>query len=166
MTGSRSGPTGGHETWIERQIREATERGEFDDLPGAGRPLRGLDDPDPDWWVRRKMAAEGIDAGDALPPALLLRRERAAFPESLAEVSNEDAVRELLRDYNRRVLEERRRPTFGQMPPVLAPTVEVDEIVEQWRQLQARRQRPTTPDVTDNADRDPGRRRRWWSRRR
>ena len=30
MTGSRSGPTGGHETWIERQIREATERGPVD----------------------------------------------------------------------------------------------------------------------------------------
>ena len=39
---------------MERAIREAQERGEFDDLPGAGKPLADLGDPDdPMWWVRR-----------------------------------------------------------------------------------------------------------------
>jgi hypothetical protein len=33
------------EDWIERQIREAQERGAFDDLPGAGKPIPGLDRP-------------------------------------------------------------------------------------------------------------------------
>ncbi|MEV0587999.1 DUF1992 domain-containing protein [Nonomuraea sp. NPDC050310] len=28
-------------TWIDRQIREATERGEFDNLPGTGKPIPG-----------------------------------------------------------------------------------------------------------------------------
>ena len=27
------------ESWIDQQIREAQERGEFDNLPGKGRPL-------------------------------------------------------------------------------------------------------------------------------
>jgi DnaJ family protein C protein 28 len=27
------------ESWIDQQIREAQERGQFDDLPGAGRPI-------------------------------------------------------------------------------------------------------------------------------
>jgi DnaJ family protein C protein 28 len=27
------------ESWIDQQIREAQERGQFDDLPGAGRPM-------------------------------------------------------------------------------------------------------------------------------
>ncbi|GAT83553.1 molecular chaperone DnaJ [Streptomyces sp. F-3] len=27
------------ESWVDRQIREAQQRGEFDRLPGAGRPL-------------------------------------------------------------------------------------------------------------------------------
>jgi DnaJ family protein C protein 28 len=27
------------ESWIDQQIREAQERGEFDDLPGSGKPL-------------------------------------------------------------------------------------------------------------------------------
>ena len=46
----------------------------------------------------------------------------------MSSTSNEDAVRELLRDYNRRVLEERRRPTFGQMPPVLADDDGQDDV--------------------------------------
>ena len=35
-----------YESWIDRQIREAIERGAFDDLPSAGKPLRL--DPDED----------------------------------------------------------------------------------------------------------------------
>jgi hypothetical protein len=31
------------ETWADRQIREAEERGEFDDLPGKGKPIPDLD---------------------------------------------------------------------------------------------------------------------------
>ena len=38
---------------VERQIREAMDRGEFDNLPGAGKPIPDLDAPyDPSWWVR------------------------------------------------------------------------------------------------------------------
>lgn len=151
----------GHESWIERQIREATERGEFDGLPGAGRPLRGLDDPDPDWWVRRKLAAEGLDAGDALPPALQLRREAASYPEALVDVRSEADVRELLRDYNHRVLEERRRPSFGRAAPVLAPTIDVDDMVEHWRALRAARAAVDPP--APAAAPGPGRS-RWWTR--
>ena len=42
------------ESPVEKAIREAQERGEFDDLPGAGKPLKDLGDPDdPLWWLRR-----------------------------------------------------------------------------------------------------------------
>jgi len=41
------------ESFIDRQIREAMERGEFDDLPGAGKPIPGAGRPyEPNWWVR------------------------------------------------------------------------------------------------------------------
>ena len=42
----------GYESWVDRQIREAEERGAFKDLPGAGKPLKNLDTHDPDWWSR------------------------------------------------------------------------------------------------------------------
>ncbi len=43
------------ESWIDRQIREAMERGAFDNLPGAGRPL-DLDTSE-DWWIKAKIRA-------------------------------------------------------------------------------------------------------------
>lgn len=128
-----------HEGWIDKQIREATERGEFDDLPGAGKPLRGLDDPDPDWWIKGMLEREGLDASDAMPPVLQLRREAAGYPDSLADETSEANVRELLRDYNARVLDERRRPSLGPVSRPVAPTVDVEEMVLAWRELRAQR---------------------------
>lgn len=41
------------ESVAERQIRAAAERGEFDDLRGAGKPIPGLDKGyDPNWWAK------------------------------------------------------------------------------------------------------------------
>jgi len=42
---------------VERQIVEAQERGEFDDLPGKGRPLDLTENPfaDPEWRVAYKI---------------------------------------------------------------------------------------------------------------
>lgn len=40
---------------VEKQIEEAIARGEFDHLPGRGKPLPQGDDG-PGWWARRKMA--------------------------------------------------------------------------------------------------------------
>lgn len=42
---------------VERQIAEAQERGEFDDLPGKGKPLNLTENPfaDPDWRVAYKI---------------------------------------------------------------------------------------------------------------
>jgi hypothetical protein len=42
------------------KIRSAIERGEFDRLPGLGRPLWFDDSDDPDWWIRRKLRDEEI----------------------------------------------------------------------------------------------------------
>ena len=40
-------------TWIDEIIRAAQEKGEFDDLPGTGKPLPGAGTKDDDlWWVR------------------------------------------------------------------------------------------------------------------
>ena len=154
--------TPSHEGWIDRQIREAIDRGEFDDLPGAGKPLRGLDDRDPDWWVKRMMEREGLDSSDALPPVFQLRREHAAFPGSLVDVATEEGVREILRDYNARVLAELRRPTFGPASPPIAPRADVEVLVEQWRQLRVQ----LAPTPTDEGAPEPPSPRRpsWWRR--
>ncbi|HEY6743989.1 MAG TPA: DUF1992 domain-containing protein [Lapillicoccus sp.] len=152
------------EGWVDRQIREARERGDFDNLPGAGKPLGDLGDPnDPDWWVRNYIEREKLDISGALPTPLALRKEAASFPESLADVRSEVQVREILEDFNHRVKIDRLRPAVGNLPPLLARTVDVDEVVEQWRELRSAVAPPTTPaPVADEpvSTRGPG----WWRR--
>lgn len=152
------------ESPVEKAIREAQERGEFDNLPGAGKPLKDLGDPDdPMWWLRRYVEREELDMTGALPPALQLRKEAAGYPESLTDLRTEAAVREVLEDFNRRVRRERLRPPDPGMPQLLAPTVDVDEMVEGWRALRAASQPPVVDSpVTYGKARS---RRRWWRRR-
>lgn len=115
------------ENWIDRQIREAMERGEFDDLPGAGRPLQLSDDPD--WWIRAKIARENLEP--LLPTPLALRREVANIDATVAEVPTEDEVRAVATDLNRRIRESYLRPTVG--PSIVVGLVDVEAVVQRWR---------------------------------
>ncbi len=116
-----------YESWIDRQIREAQERGEFDNLPGAGKPLQ-LDD-DPDWWIKAKIARENLQP--LLPTPLALRREVEQLPETLADARTEAEVRERVEDLNRRIRESYLRPQAG--PRVVVGIVDVEVAVERWR---------------------------------
>jgi hypothetical protein len=118
-----------YESWVERQIREAQERGAFDNLPGAGKPIPGLQDADPNWWVKGLLEREKIPA--PLPPALALRKEVQDLPETLRDCRSEAAVREIVDDLNGRILAQRRRPPDG--PPVFVRTVDADKAVADWR---------------------------------
>lgn len=118
-----------HESWIDRQIREATERGEFDNLPGAGKPLELRDTHDPDWWLKGLVEREKISG--VLPPALALRQEAAAMEAELDTEASEVGVRRILADFNARVVAARRQLSGG--PPVITPTYDVEETVEAWR---------------------------------
>jgi hypothetical protein len=126
--------------YVENVIAQAIRRGEFDDLPGAGKPLEGLGrSHDPDWWIRRKIEREQLTGLG--PPALLLRSEHAELERRLDALPSAAAVREYLDDFNRRVVEARRQLQGG--PPVVTPTRDVDGEVRAWteRRDAARRAR-------------------------
>ncbi|MCO5307854.1 MAG: DUF1992 domain-containing protein [Austwickia sp.] len=125
------------ESWVEKQIRQAQERGEFDNLPGAGKPLDLGNPDDPDWWIKRFIAREGIDTAQPLHPTLALRREAKTYPAALADIRDEAQVREIVRDFNRRVVEDRLRPVRGAAMPPVAPRLDVQEMVDAWRELRA-----------------------------
>lgn len=43
----------------DNRIRQAMEEGQFDDLPGLGRPIPDIDEPyDPEWWIKKWMRRE------------------------------------------------------------------------------------------------------------
>ena len=116
------------------------------------------------WWLRRYVEREQLDMTAALPPALQLRKEAASYPQALADLRTEAAVRRVLEDFNQRVRRERLRPPDPGMPQLLAPTVDVDAMVEGWRALRAASQpAEVDPSVTTGEARV---RRRWWRRRR
>jgi hypothetical protein len=126
----------------ENAIQQAIRRGDFDDLPGAGKPLEGLSDRhDPDWWIRRKIQTEQLTGLG--PPALLLRTEHAEFAERVDALAREDAVREYVEDFNRRVIEARRQLLGG--PPVVTPTHDVEAEVTAWRERRAARSAAASP---------------------
>src|ERR1700754_3838742 len=107
------------ETWIERQIREAQKEGKFDNLPGAGKPIPGLDQPfTAERWARDWIQREGGDTRALLSPLLILRRERARLRETIGDIATEPAVREVVRQFNLVLLEEYRRPMNGPLIPV------------------------------------------------
>ncbi|MBV8719293.1 MAG: DUF1992 domain-containing protein [Chloroflexi bacterium] len=58
------------ESAIDKQIREAEERGDFDNLPGKGKPLR-LDNWDAEWGMAYHVLK---NAGETLP-WIALRKE-------------------------------------------------------------------------------------------
>jgi hypothetical protein len=140
--------------YVEVTIQQAIRRGEFDDLPGAGKPIPDLGSShDPDWWIRRKIRSEQLTGLG--PPALRLRVENTELEARLDELSREEDVRELLEDFNRRVIEARRQLLGG--PPVITPTRDVEAEVAAWAGRRAERAEKA-PDAAPP-------RRRWWRRR-
>ena len=124
--------------YVELAIQQAVRSGDFDDLPGAGKPIPGLGVPHhPDWWIRRKIEREQLTGLG--PPALTLRAENAALDERLDATASERVVRDLLDDFNRRVIEARRQLQGG--PPVVTPTRDVEAEVDRWRERREARQR-------------------------
>jgi hypothetical protein len=145
---------------VETAIQQAMRRGEFDDLPGAGKPIPGLGEThDPDWWIRRKIETEQLTGLG--PPALMLRVEAVELESRLDELAREDDVREALDDFNRRVIEARRQLLGG--PPVVTPTRDVDAELTAWRERRDARLAGSQPQ--ERTDAASGRRRPWWRRR-
>jgi Domain of unknown function (DUF1992) len=129
----RKPPGIGFETWVERQIREATERGEFDNLPGAGKPIADLDKPhDELWWIRQKLRREHLSY---LPPTIALRKQAEDALLAASRAGSEDQVRRIVAAINRKILEGNRKAASGP-PPNLMP-FDVDRVVRTWREGQA-----------------------------
>jgi hypothetical protein len=146
-------------SWVDRQVSEAEERGAFDNLPGAGKPIsrRGGTDA----WLQDYLRREGVSADDLLPTPLRLRKEVERLTETVQDLRSEDEVREVVKGLNRRIAEWRRIPDG---PPVYVRLVDEEATVARWREA---RRRPLSPVPPARPHPDPPpRRSRWWRRRR
>jgi hypothetical protein len=152
------------DTWIDQQINEAAERGAFDNLPGAGKPLPDRGDEDfGQSWLREYVKKEGVEIAELLPPPLKLRKQAELLALRVPGLRSAQEVREAVADLNRQIMDWRRIPVG---PPIFVPLVDEKEMVARWRDAQ-----PVTPTPAQEEEEAAGRdprgpvRRRWWRRR-
>ena len=116
--------------YVDLQIQQAMARGDFDNLPGAGKPIQGLgSEHDPDWWVKQLIEREKVTG--VLPPALQLRKDDAELDARLDQLPTAAEVREEVEEFNARVIKARYTPVDG--PPLITQPRAVDAEVDAWR---------------------------------
>jgi hypothetical protein len=151
------------QTWVDLQVRQAMDRGDFDDLPGAGKPIPDLGEShDPDWWIKKLVERENVAL---LPPSVALRKEDAELDGSLDRFNTEAEVRHHVEDFNQRVVAARYRLPEG--PPLVTMPRDVDEAVAGWRERRtarlAEQRRKARAALAEQRAAKPSTR-RWWRR--
>jgi len=149
--------------WVDQQLRVAMERGDFDNLPGAGKPIKDLGTQhDPDWWLKRLIEREQITG--VLPPALQLRKDDAELDAKLDRHTAESEIRREVEEFNARVMKARYTPVDG--PPLVTMPRDVEDEVVRWRErLRERRDAARArSDVRREAAPPEPARKRWWRR--
>ncbi|AYF78493.1 DUF1992 domain-containing protein [Nocardia yunnanensis] len=145
------------ESWIDKQVREAAERGEFDNLKGAGQPIPpGATDENS--WLRSYLKREGATADALLPEAIILRRERERIHDTVRDLHSEREVRALVTALNERIVDYLRMPTG---PHVSLGPVKTDEVVATWRTHREKARAARTPAAAPHRPRVE---RPWWRR--
>lgn len=143
------------QTWVDLQVRRAMERGDFENLPGYGKPIEGLGaEHDPDWWLKKLVERERIAV---LPPSLALRKEDAELDDALDRLASEAQVREHVEDFNARVI--RARYSLPDGPPLITMPRDVEATVAAWKERYAARRA-----AARTGPAAPARRRHWWNR--
>ncbi|MFN8192982.1 MAG: DUF1992 domain-containing protein [Nocardioidaceae bacterium] len=149
--------------WVELQLQEAVERGDFEDLPGFGKPIENLGSQhDPDWWLKKLVEREHITG--VLPPALQLRKDDAELDARLDQLSREDEVRREVEEFNDRVRAAFWQPLGG--PPLLTRERDLEATVDAWRRRRAERDARLRDSAADPPPERPRRRGLPWRRRR
>jgi hypothetical protein len=121
-------PSDKWESLADQRIRRAIEAGEFDDLPGAGRPIPGDDKPPEEmWWLRQLLRREGLSV---LPPTLATRVLAEKTMAAVRVAADESTVQRLVETLNQRIREADSSMTAG--PPSTVGRFDVDEIVRRW----------------------------------
>ena len=150
---------------VESALDRAIRRGDFDDLPGLGKPLIGLHSSnDPDWWIKQKLDSEDISG--VAPAAFQLRKENAVLEDTIDAFSTETDVRVYLAGFNDRVREAVMDLRDG--PPVFTPPRDVEKEVAAWRRRRNVKKNDSGTEAEPGEDstypKSVDSPRRWWHR--
>lgn len=116
-------------SWIDEQVERAQRDGAFDNLPGAGKPLKDLDRPyNEDWWLREFLEREQLSV---TPEPIELRTRIDALRAEAAKMTDEREVRRRFVAMNSLIARLNAIPSPDALVPV-APA-DIDEEVRAWR---------------------------------
>jgi hypothetical protein len=87
---------------VERKIREAVEKGEFDNLPGKGKPLVLEDDSHVPEDLR--IAYRILKNADCLPPEIQEKKEIMQMEDLLASIPDDLERYKLIKKINYRIM--------------------------------------------------------------
>ncbi|MER7334264.1 MULTISPECIES: DUF1992 domain-containing protein [unclassified Micromonospora] len=119
------------EATVEARIRAAQEQGEFDNLPGMGKPIPGRGEPyDESWWIKSFLEREKLPTDLLLPTPLQLRRRVEQVPDEVRDLPTEESVRAFVADLNAQIISWLRTPTG---PRVAVRPVNADDVVRRWQ---------------------------------
>ena len=120
-------------TLAEERIAAARAEGQFDNLPGFGKPIPGIDEPHDDlWWVKDKLKREQLSS---LPPALPIRRDVETTMRRLASLQVEAEVRQEIESLNDRIRKAGFAVTWG--PSVDVQPLDAEETIARWQERKA-----------------------------
>ena len=112
----------------ERKIREAQEKGEFDNLPGKGKPLQLEDDSQIPEELR--LAYKILKNADCLPPELELKKDIIRMEEMLQGVTDVKEKYRLMKKLNFQIM---KLNMMRRVSPLLEEDqVYYDKVVEQF----------------------------------
>jgi len=124
------------ESYADRCIRLAMERGEFDNLPGTGEPLKVLEEEyDELWWVRRLVKREDLNA---LPQGLAFKKEVVAELYRIGNLDQEAEVARALEVLNGKIFTY--NATGEHAPCVDLMPEDVERFMKTWRGKRSRAQ--------------------------
>lgn len=117
------------ESFAEHLIQQAQAAGEFDHLPGFGKPLPAIEElATENWWVRDKLRRENLSV---LPPSLQIRVDVQQTLSAVWELGTEGEVRKALQELNARIAAANRSL---EPPPSDTLPVDIDALVARWQE--------------------------------
>jgi GNAT superfamily N-acetyltransferase len=115
--------------WVDQAIQQAEREGEFENLPGKGKPLPGLGEVyDPDWWTKSLVQREKVSV---LPPALRIKRRVEQELPRIRSLVREPDVRIALEKLNAEIVVVNRSVTEG--PATHIAPLDADAFMQRWR---------------------------------
>jgi hypothetical protein len=104
----------GYEKIVEQRIKEAMENGEFENLPGKGKPIPIEDDSHVPEDLR--LAYKLLKNADCLPPELLEKKEIRQMEDMLTTIPDEKEKYKLIKKINFKIM---KLNVMGKKSPLL-----------------------------------------------